>query len=516
MNAPSPHDAPWPLPPSSSVPASEPPLPSEPRTPDILVVALLLGAFAALAEVDGGVGANASLVLIATAGAGAWVWSRVRSEEERPRRIGFVGASVLAVGFAVTENDGLRLFDSVAIAVLLSLPLLRSVPETLRHLRPLVLGHAICELVLYGFLGGILALVGRITPPSGLRRAPEVGSAPGPVIAGVALAGLLVCVFGALLCSADAGFDAWVGRNVEPTWLLGRGLITLVVAAVTTGLLHGWTERSFGRGAPFPARDPVQLAGVTILIPLGALAVLFGTFVVFQVRTLFPGGVPDPGTLSAVARRGFFELVGVGGLSLLVLLVGDSCLRWASRPVRTGFVSVASVLLLLVAAILASAAWRMDRYVEYYGWTELRLFASVFLLWTALTLPWFAATALRGDPRRFTAGALVAALALGGLLHVANPEAIIVASHLDRDRTPTTDVDHAYLRTLGVGAIPALVARDSRIPEEEREAYRARWRSQLGGDLPVGAVTLARARAERAVSGLVTRESDGTGAPQPR
>ncbi len=468
-------------------------LPLERTTPDCLSLAFLFGVLGSLLAIDGPWGINITVVLVALALVGAIGWHRARPDDDPVRRWGFVAAGTFSVGFTLTESFALRLFDVAAILVLLSLPLLRPACAQLGTLRPVVLLHAVLESAVLLVMGWGHLLLRRLALPTRREDEPDHTSA-GPILAGVAIAGVLALLFGSLLRSADAVFDDWVGQVVEPRWLFVRIIVTLVVAWLSGGWLHGWFDRPLGERSPFPAPDPVQLAPTTVLIPLATLLLLFTGFVAVQVGYFFPGEQPTGGTVAEIARRGFFELVAVGGLALLALLIADSCLRWAPPGARSAFTVLALTLLALVGAILTSAVWRMSLYVERFGWTELRLFASVFLLFTAIALPWFGATALLGDPRRFTAGALLVALTLGGALHAISPEAVIVASHLDRT-VGDREVDFEYLRTLGVDAVPAIVARWDRIPEEERERFRRHFARLREVERPSVAWTLSRARA---------------------
>jgi len=470
-----------------------------------MLSALALGAAGAALGIAGPWGANATLLLAALAVSGAHGSRRARPGVGIERFAGYIGAAVFAVGFTITENTTLRLLDALAIATLLSLPLVRPACAEIGSIRPVALGLALLESALHAAVGALLLLHERCAPSR--RPDPRTGRvALAPILAGSGIALVLALIFGSLLRASDAVFDDWVARRIDTEWLAERVATLVAVSILSAGLLHGWLARPLGDRSPFPAPDPVQLRAATVLIPLATLVALFGGFVAVQAGYLFPEVPAAAEQLSALARRGFFELVVVGGLALFVLLLADSCLRYAARGVRRTFVLFAGALLVLVAAILASAMARLGLYIDRYGWTEQRLFASVFLLWTALALPWFGVTALRGEPRRFTAGALLGALLLGVALHTVSPERVIVASHLDRppaeSSEPEREIDFAYLRTLGVGSIPAVAARWERIPAAERIALLANWEREAERERPTFAWTLARARAERALEQL--------------
>ncbi len=129
---------------------------------------------------------------------------------------------------------------------------------------------------------------------------------------------------------------------------------------------------------------------------------------------------------------------------------------------------------------------------------------SVFLLWTAFALPWFAATALWGRASRFTSGVLVAGCIIALSLHAISPERVIVASHLDGTRDPAT-IDFEYLKTLGVGAVVPLVERFDQIPPDEQILFEEQWEEEFGRERRSVAATVARWQGERAFESLRRR-----------
>ncbi len=138
---------------------------------------------------------------------------------------------------------------------------------------------------------------------------------------------------------------------------------------------------------------------------LGALAAVYLLFAYVQFRYLFfAAGAPAQG-YAQYARSGFFQLVAVAFLTLMVVL--PCVCRWpGSRAVR----GLAGLVTLLTLVILVSAAWRMALYVQAFGLTILR----VVTLWGMLAL----------------AIALIAALAkaLRPRLKIAAPVLMIVAA----------------------------------------------------------------------------------------
>ena len=99
---------------------------------------------------------------------------------------------------------------------------------------------------------------------------------------------------------------------------------------------------------------------------------------------------------------------------------------------RRQFGLLASLMLVLLNIMLASALWRMRLYTAEFGLTELRFYTTAFMGWLVLVFGWFAATVLRGRRERFGAGALTAALLVLGVLNLVNPDALIARTNLTR------------------------------------------------------------------------------------
>ena len=204
---------------------------------------------------------------------------------------------------------------------------------------------------------------------------------------------------------------------------------------------------------------------------LGLLNLLFAMFVAFQLPYFFGGAAwverTAGVTLAEYAREGFFQLVVVSAL-VLPLLLGLHA--WsAAAPGRAGalFRPLAAWQVALVLVIMASAIHRMTLYQREYGLTEDRFFASAFIAGLAVTFCWFGATVLRGSAERFAGGALAAWAGWLLLLHVVNPERVIVEANIAR-ASARHSLDVSYLTGLSSDATPALVRNLGRIPEVER------------------------------------------------
>lgn len=327
----------------------------------------------------------------------------------------------------------------------------------------------------------------------------------GPIGVGMAVATPLLLVFGGLLGSADPVFERMLRSLFD--WdvprLLGHVTLFAVIAWLAAGLIRSVLAR------PGDARSPrvpgLPLGLVELAIPLALLAALFLAFDIVQARYLFGGDELIQTTVGLTyaeyARRGFFELVAVSGLVLPVLLAADGIARCRDRRTRAAVRALIVVHLTLVGLIMASAMLRMRLYVDVYGLSLDRIYASAVMIWVAATLLWFALTVLRDRRERFGFGTIVAGLAVLAGLNLANPDGLVARVNVDRATAAELDVE--YLGRLSADATPTLLAALDRLDRGQACALAARLEARTRQwDRTVGdwrSWNLARARAVEAI-----------------
>jgi len=334
----------------------------------------------------------------------------------------------------------------------------------------------------------------------------------------------------ALLASADPVFEfilrATFLDGIEP--LLGHLLFIGFIAWFASGYLRAFLvadEAVMQRASlPRPSLAPTEVA-----IALNLLNILFLAFLAVQIRYLFGGAglieVTEGLTYAEYARRGFFEMVVATVLVVPLLLGADWAAAEDTHRSRLALRATSTLLVLLLAGVLASAAYRMRLYQEAYGLTEDRLYGSVFLVWLAGVLGWLAFTVLRGRRRGFAFGAIAGGLVCIALLHLLNPHALIARVNIAR-AVSGAEYDGRYLETLSADAVPTLVSRAHELPLEERcrvaSILEERWSGVRRGGGKSWNLADARARAlvasfpapeECTVLVAPTSEEAGTAAP---
>ena len=285
------------------------------------------------------------------------------------------------------------------------------------------------------------------------------------VIKGLVLAIPMLLVFALLFASADARFNGYLSSVSQLfSFSAVEHLITTVLLSVLSFAVLAMVLRK-----PDPGRlevpDQLRLGREETLIIMGSLVLLFLVFVVLQASYLFGGQAiieqTSGLTIAEYARRGFFEMLVVAGLTLLVLLA-MSGLRCDARIFRP----LAVIMVGLVLIIMISALQRLLLYVETFGLTVDRLLALAVMLWLAATLIGFVLTVLRGRPQGFAFASVVFGMTLLLIAGFMNPAALVARTNLHRVMADGGGpVDLRYLERLGADAVPVILATFDDLPE---------------------------------------------------
>lgn len=263
-----------------------------------------------------------------------------------------------------------------------------------------------------------------------------------PVVRALLIATSLLVVFGTLLANADPIFENAISfLSIDVDLVVAH----TVVIVFYTWMVAGWSRAAFvvdlGKHRA-PDTLPFSLTVLDVTTALGTLNVLFAAFIVAQVSWMFGGETflrEHTGlTASAYARRGFFEMLWVV-LLVVPLLVATRALLAPGRAAARRHTLLAIPVVVLLAAILVSAAMRLRMYVHFFGLTTDRFYPLAFMAWLGLVLPWLAFTVLRDRGRLFVAGVALSGLATLAALNVVSPDASVARFNVDRAGHPSRD-----------------------------------------------------------------------------
>jgi len=455
-------------------------------------------------------GLNAMLCTTGLVAAAAWLVRRHRVAVSSDAPWLAAAALLVASNFVARDSATLQGFDTIGLVIVLAVAFLSIQGVGLR-------GRQAWHYVRAGFDAavsacfGVLPLVGRDVTWSELPRGGRLQQVRAAALGG-ALAFPLLVVFGGLFSSADAVFHDVVADLFAINFgsVLGHIALFGIFMALTAGYLRGALLRAAPSRSLTEGDSRLSLGIIPVATALGLVDLLFLMFVVIQLRYLFGGAELIANatglTYAEYARRGFFELVTASGLVLPLLAGADWVVRNESREHQRTFRQLAIVLLLLLAVVMTSALARMRLYVGAFGLSEVRVYATAFMLYLAGVFAWFAWTTLRAQRRRFAFGALVQGFAMLGVLHLVNPDALIVRTNLARPGSERP-FDGWYAASLGADAVPLLVEALPRLDGREQCSVAAGLRRQLskleGDDWRTW--NFARARARRLLRDQWTR-----------
>ncbi len=288
------------------------------------------------------------------------------------------------------------------------------------------------------------------------------------IVRGVLIALPILALFASLLASADLIFSQRLKGLLQlfdieklPEYIFRLGYI-LVGAYLLAGVFLHAAARS--QDEKLVSQDkaalPLFLGFTEAVIVLGSVALLFAAFVVVQFQYFFGGQANihvEGYTYSEYARRGFGELVSVAFFSLLLILSAGSVTHRETKTQRGIFSGLAGGIVALTLVILVSAFQRLTLYETAYGFSRLRTYTHVFMVWLGLLLATTVVLEMTHRERAFTLAAMLASLGFAASLSLINVDGFIVRQNVNRALTGDT-LDVQYLMELSDDAIPALAA----------------------------------------------------------
>jgi len=287
---------------------------------------------------------------------------------------------------------------------------------------------------------------------------------------GVGLAAPIALAAGILLASADGVFASLLHVPIGTGDIFGHVIaLGIGIAAGLALIAHAYAPPPQSRVPRIPAFGTLELTMV-----LGVLVALYGMFAVAQAVALTRGSEyvqrTTGLTYAEYARRGYFQLLAVAALTVMVLLAVRPYVRSASRRGRRVLVALGETAIGLTLVIIVAAVHRLNVYDDAFGLTMLRLSCIVFAYWLAAVFVLVAVAYVSRTQRQWLAPAVVvSALVTLFVWNVVNPEAI-VARHNVMQADATVRFDPEYLASLSDDAVPTLVANLSRLPALERVA----------------------------------------------
>jgi hypothetical protein len=286
------------------------------------------------------------------------------------------------------------------------------------------------------------------------------------IIRGLLLALPVVALLASLLAQADPIFSKALGGFLGSLFsdklgeYIFRGCYILILAYVLVGIyIHALSQSKDEKlvGLEKPWLAPF-LGWTESVIVLGCVDLLFAFFVVIQFRYFFGGQINitlDGYTYADYARKGFGEMLAVAIISLLLFLGLSGVTRRTQLFQKRMFSGLGIGLVALVAVILLSAFQRLMLYETAYGFSRIRAYTHVFMIWVGVLLLAFVVLELVSRPRAFGLATALVALGFGISLNFVNVDGWIVTQNVERARQGAS-FDQNYLLGLSNDSVPAL------------------------------------------------------------
>ena len=283
------------------------------------------------------------------------------------------------------------------------------------------------------------------------------------VVRGLIIALPIVLFFSSLLASADVVFNQKLDNFFDAAKIveyIQRFILIMVFAFLLAGtILHVATksyDEKISDGDKPLVKPFLGFAESTVI--LGSVLLLFLAFVIIQFQYFF-GGETNIGvegyTYSQYARRGFNELVTLAFFSLVLILSLSTLTRREGEKQKKIYSGLSVGVVALVMVILVSAYQRISLAIDWHGFSRLRLYPRVFLIWLGVLLVTIVMLEIFRRERYFAFAAVLASLGFAASLALVNIDAAIVRHNVPR-ALHGRNLNVAHLASLSVDAVPAL------------------------------------------------------------
>lgn len=298
-------------------------------------------------------------------------------------------------------------------------------------------------------------------------------------VKGIIMAAPFLVVFTLLFMSADAMFNNFVNRTIHlsipATFIPQMFIIGIISIGVLGALAHifgfiNTTINSFIPRKAFSNDNPVDRT-IESAVFLSLIAALFLLFIGFQATYLFGGVVnilQNGMTYAQYARQGFWELLVVAFITLLLLLALDKYSLKSLQNRKWWFTFPSLIIIAEVLVIIISAFKRLMLYQSVYGMTTLRLYVSgTIVLLGVIFVILLVKFVMHKSSAFFMLGVLLSLISALIVFNLINPDKLIADTNIKR-YNEGQQIDIYYLSNLSADAVPSLLTVYDKFSEEEK------------------------------------------------
>jgi Nitric oxide reductase large subunit len=369
---------------------------------------------------------------------------------------------LLAVAVCLTENQKIITFNKVAIFLLLFFFMMEQVYNT----KGWQVGKNIGNLIMRGI--NILIYYGKPWSHLGaffMGKEERNNKKRKYIAIGIGISIPLVLTICGLLASADEVFRSffeWIFENL----LSVDAILIIFIAIIAYGLIYSFICSSVTT-SEIDEKERTKLPTMVAITFTSIIALIYIGFCALQVSYLF-NGYSDGLTYSQFAREGFFELLAVSAINLIMVII---CIEVFEKSKKL------DVILIIISAytyiLIGSSAYRMLLYVDAYELTFLRIFVLWFL--AVLTI-WMTGAIIYIKKRNwnyFKFSILVIATMYLIFVYV-NPDQIIIEYNVKHNKEITLEDVEYFCSELNLKEVLAEMKNMEKkfVPSEKKEIER--------------------------------------------
>lgn len=424
------------------------------------IVCLVLGVLAERSFLHGKIGLSYPVFI--TCFYGVFFW-RYRSFSFTNKKLGLLLVAsiwLLSASFFLHSNMALYMLNILVIPVmvLIQLVLVTYPVENQWHRWPFVqklflsVGAAIAYVFRFIMHGPRLAVRGLEESKSATIR---------KVFIGMVISLPLLFVILNLLVSADQQFGNLLGT--VPRWLLGlsieeevfRTIAVTIYTLTIFGLLQVLRTKQPLPMEPSAQKEKISWDSVISMTVLTLLNIVYLLFVVVQFKYFFSETLKEGYTYAEFARRGFFELLSVTMLNLLIISTLVSFVEKGSKLLTLVIRGLLSLLVIFSGVMLYSAFIRLFMYEEAYGFTFARVLAHSFMIFLLVILC-YSFMRIWMDRLSLVRFYIISSILFYTLVNTVQLDTFVVERNLER-YSETGKIDIYYLNSLSYEGVEGLV-----------------------------------------------------------
>lgn len=328
------------------------------------------------------------------------------------------------------------------------------------------------------------------------------------VLIGVAISFPLLFVIVNLLVSADQQFGNLLGTI--PRWLLAlkieeevlRTIAIIIYTLVIFGLLQVLMTKQPMPAETLTQKEKMAWDSVISLTVLTLLNIVYLLFVIVQFQYFFSETLKEGYTYAEFARRGFFELLFVTLLNLLIISTIVTYVEKSAKFLTLVIRGLLSLLVFFSGVMLYSAFIRLFMYEEAYGFTFARVLAHSFMIFLLVILC-YSLIRIWMDRLSLVRFYIISAIIFYTLVNTIQLDQFVVERNLER-YSETGKIDIYYLNSLSYEGVVGLVELYKLDPDHQGLSDLLMQRKQeiLYSEESWNSINMSRRNAEEALKNL--------------